>query len=102
MARVAAIRETIENMPIELARDLREFQIHQFADERMELRFVARSALPDAFFEHLRAEWAKVTDRGDPALAMRRVDEIPRSPGGKTEVFTSDFMPARNEKSANP
>jgi phenylacetate-CoA ligase len=98
MARVAAIRETIENMPIELALDLREFQIHQFADHRMELRFVARSALPDAFFEQLRAEWAKVTDQGHPALAMRRVDAIPRSPGGKTEVFTSDFLPARNEE----
>ena len=101
MARVAALRETIENMPTELARDLREFQIHQFADNRMELRFVARSAPPDAFFEHLRAEWAKVADQGEPELAMRRVDEIPRSPGGKTEVFTSDFMPSRNEKPAS-
>ena len=102
MARVAALREAIENMPTELARDLREFQIHQFADKRMELRFVARSAPPDAFFEHLRAEWAKATNRGEPELTMRRVDEIPRSPGGKTEVFTSDFMPARNEKPMAP
>ena len=97
MARVAALRDTIENMPTEFARDLREFQIHQFADNRMELRFVVRSAPPDAFFEHLRAEWAKVADPGEPELAMRRVDEIPRSPGGKTEVFTSEFAPARDE-----
>ena len=102
MARVAALREAIENMPTELASDLREFQIHQFADNRMELRFVVRSAPPNAFFERLRAEWARVTDQGEPELAMRRVDEIPRSPGGKTEVFTSDFMPARNEKPPSP
>jgi phenylacetate-CoA ligase len=101
MARVAALREAIENMPIELARDLREFQIHQFADKRMELRFVARSTPPDAFFEYLRTEWAKVADQDEPWLAMRRVDEIPRSPGGKTEVFTSDFVPAQNEKPAS-
>lgn len=101
MARVAGLRAAIENMPIELARDLREFQIHQFADTRMELRFVARSDLPDAFFENLRAEWAKAADPSEPALAMRRVDEIPRSPGGKTEVFTSEFMPARDEKPTN-
>jgi phenylacetate-CoA ligase len=100
MARVAALREAIENMPSELARDLREFQIHQFADNRMELRFVVRSAPPDAFFEHLRVEWAKVAGQGEPKLAMRRVDEIPRLPGGKTEVFTSDFIPARHEKLA--
>ena len=43
MARVMALRDTIENLPTELARDLREFQVHQFADNRMELRFVARS-----------------------------------------------------------
>jgi phenylacetate-CoA ligase len=99
LAKVGALRDAIENMPTELGRDLREFQVHQFADQRMELRFVARSAPSEPFFEYLRAAWAKVADPGD--LAMRRVDEIPRSQGGKTEVFTSDFMPARNEKPAD-
>ena len=81
-------------MPTQLAHDLREFQIHQFADNRMELRFVARSAPPDAFFEkHSRAEWAKVADQGEPELAWRRGSNprIPRSPGGKTEVFYVGF-----------
>jgi phenylacetate-CoA ligase len=100
LAKVGALREAIENMPTELARDLREFQVHQFTDGRMELRFVTRSAPSDAFFEYLRAAWSKVADPDAPDLAMRRVDEIPRSPGGKTEVFTSDFMPARNDKPA--
>jgi len=90
--------EAIENMPAALAHDLREFQIHQFTDNRMELRYVARSLLPEGFHERLRAEWTKATDSGRPELAIRRVDEVPRSPGGKSEVFTSDFMPARNEK----
>jgi phenylacetate-CoA ligase len=100
LQKVMALREAIENMPIELARDLREFQVHQFADQRMELRYVARSRLPDAFFEHLRGEWAKAADPAEPVFTARRVDEIPRAPGGKTEVFTSDLMPARNEKPA--
>jgi phenylacetate-CoA ligase len=101
LQKVMVLREGIENMPIELARDLREFQVHQFADQRMELRYVARAALPDAFFEHLRTDWARAAEPSEPEFAFRRVDEIPRSPGGKSEVFTSDFMPARNEKPAS-
>ena len=63
----------------------------------MELRLVVRSPLSDAFFEHVRAEWAKATGGGGPELTCSHVDHIPRT-GGKSEVFTSDFMPARDGK----
>ena len=86
---VVALRDAIEKMPTNLVRDLREFQIHQYTDRRMEMRLVARSTLPDAFYERLRAV-------GGPDLSFQAVSEIPRSPGGKSQVFTSDFVPARD------
>ena len=95
MQRVMDLRAAIETMPDELVRDLREFEIHQYADERMELRLVARAKLPEAAFAHLRAEWAKGSGKGGPELGIVYVERISR-PGGKTDVFTSDFMPARD------
>jgi phenylacetate-CoA ligase len=94
---VAALRGAIEGMPTELARDLRQYQIHQFKENCMEVRVLARAALPDAVFARLRAEWDRTESTGRPELRIRRVDEIPRL-GKKAEVFTSDFMPARDDK----
>jgi phenylacetate-CoA ligase len=94
--RVLALRTAIETMPAALVRDLREFEIHQYADRRIELRLVARATLPDAFFASIRADWARLSDAGGPELAIVSVEHISR-PGGKAEVFTSDFMPARDE-----
>ena len=99
MGPVLALREAIETMPADMMRGLREFQIHQYADKRMELRLVERVPLPEAFFAHVRAVWAKATNGGGVELSFRSVDQIPRT-GGKSEVFTSDFMPARDGKAS--
>jgi hypothetical protein len=64
----------------------------------MELRLVTRALLPEAFFETLRAAWARESGPGAPDLSFRAVNEIPRSPGGKSQVFTSDFVPARDSE----
>jgi phenylacetate-CoA ligase len=100
-AQVNALREALEKMPADLARDLREFQIHQRRDRRFELRLVARAPLPKAFYDGLRAAWAALSANG-PALEIFTVDRIPRCPGGKSEVFTSDFIPARDTAGAAP
>jgi phenylacetate-CoA ligase len=97
MGPVLALREAIETMPAATMRGLREFQIHQYADKRMELRLVVRAPLSDAFYDHVRAEWAKATGDGGVELTCSHFDHIPRT-GGKSEVFTSDFMPARDGK----
>lgn len=89
------LRGIIEKMPAQLGRDLREFQIHQYRDKRMELRLVVRATLDDTVFAYIRAEWAKLVDGPAAPLTIAMVDEIPRAPGGKSEVFTSDFMPSR-------
>ena len=101
MVPVIALREAIESMPSEIMQGLREFQIHQYADKRMELRLVAKSPLSEAFYARIRAEWTKATG-GEPGLSFRSVSEIPKPPGGKSEVFTSDFMPARDGKTSTP
>ncbi|MGQ0741902.1 MAG: phenylacetate--CoA ligase family protein [Alphaproteobacteria bacterium] len=95
MALVMALHDTVEEMPIGLINDLREFQIHQFCDERMELRLVARAPLPDEFFTRINACWSNATKQNGRELSVRNVDVISRSPGGKFQVFTSDFMPTR-------
>ena len=95
---VLALREAIETTPADTMRGLREFQIHQYADKRMELRLVARAALPDAFYAHIRTAWAKAVGSQGPELTFRSVSEIPKLRGGKSEVFTSDFMPSRDGK----
>jgi len=95
---VLALREAIETMPPHLTRDFREFQIHQFADRSIELRIVARSPMPVEFDALIRTAWAKATEGAGPELTVRRVEELARAPGGKFEVFTSDFIPARDDR----
>lgn len=95
---VLALREPIDNLASHLARDFRQYQVHQFADLRMELRFVARSPMPEEFYSLIRKSWAKATEGAGPELTIHRVDEISRSPGGKFDVFTSDFIPARDSE----
>jgi phenylacetate-CoA ligase len=101
MIPVLALREAIEGMPADIMRGLREFQIHQYADKRMELRLVSRSPLSEAFYAHIRAAWAKTTETGTPELKIVSVDDIPTT-GGKSEVFTSDFAPPRDGKPRTP
>lgn len=101
MLPVLALREAIEGMPDHIMRGLREFQIHQYADRRMELRLVSRLPLSEAFYAHIRAAWAKATNREAPELAIVSVEEIAKT-GGKSEVFTSDFAPPRDGKPSAP
>ncbi len=92
-----SLRETIETMPVELANGLREFQIHQYRDRRVELRLVVRTGLPDAFYSRVRDAWGQSAGLDGPSLDIVSVDAIARASGGKAEVFTSDFFPARDE-----
>jgi hypothetical protein len=97
MIPVLALREAIEGLPADIMRGLREFQIHQYADRRMELRLVSRSPLSDAFYARIRDAWAKAKKAGEPDLTIVSVDQIVKT-GGKSEVFTSDFAPPRDGK----
>ena len=94
---VFALRDAIESMPADLMHGLREFQIHQFQDCRMELRIVTRSPLPTQFYARIREVWAKLAADYKHDLTFCYVDELSRSASGKRDVFTSDIIPTADE-----
>ena len=89
---VGAVRGALEDMPAALSRDLRQFQVHQFRDNRFELRLAVAAPLPAAFGERIQAAWAAAGN--SIPLSIVELPSIPRGRGGKFQDFTSDFMPA--------
>ena len=87
------VRAAILKLPVDQISDLRQFQVHQFRDGRYELRLLARAKLPDIFAEQVHAAWAKAARSPGAVLSLKYVDAIERAPGGKYQVFTSDFAP---------
>jgi phenylacetate-CoA ligase len=97
---VGAVRAALEEMPPELSRGLRQFQMHQSKDNRFELRLAAASELPEAFFARIEAAWAAAVGDRAPPLSVVTVDRIARGAGGKFQDFVSDFFPAPDEGEA--
>lgn len=89
------LQKALIEMPAELARPLRQYQLHHFRDGGFELRLATRSSLQPAFTERIRAAWQAAAPSGEvpAALAIRELDAIAVKPGGKFRDFTSDFMP---------
>ncbi len=89
-----AVVRALEHMPAELARPLRQYQLHQFRGGAFELRLAARSALAPAFIERIRAAWSGAAPAGKvPAeLSIREMEEMPVKPGAKFQDFTSDLI----------
>ncbi len=99
---VDILRSAVEVMPHELACDLRQFQIHQFRNRGFELRLATRAPLPANFASRVRDAWEANAAARTLPLAIIEVEEIARAPGGKFQVFTSDFMPAPGQDSGAP
>jgi phenylacetate-CoA ligase len=93
---IGMLRETVETMPAAAMQGVRQFQIHQNRDQSFVLRVVADAALPALFHQTVMQRWD--AQAGKSALDIVRVDELARAPGGKFQVFTSDFMPAPDAK----
>lgn len=99
LGHVGVLREALESAPLEVVRQLRQFQVHQFSDGSFELRVLSVGAMPAEFERAIRAAWRSAS--GDAhALRIARVDAIPRSPGGKFQDFTSDFLPQPDRESS--
>jgi phenylacetate-CoA ligase len=94
--RWTGLQRVLSDLPQELSRPLRQYQLHQFRDGRFELRLVIADALPDAFVERVQAAWRAIADPPHPALHLRVVETIEKPPGGKFQNFTSELMPARD------
>jgi phenylacetate-CoA ligase len=99
---VGGLRGAIEETPPALTQGLRQFQIHQSRDNSFELRLVSRKPIAEAFTERLQKAWSAHAPQADLPLVIKRVEFIARSPGGKFQVFTSDFMPALDRSGAPP
>ena len=99
---VEGLRGAIDSTPAALTQGLRQFQIHQCSDNSFELRLVSRKPIAEAFTERLQTAWSALAPRAEQSLAIKRVDAIARSPGGKFQAFTSDFMPAADRPGAPP
>lgn len=88
-----SLQHTFNDMPEELTKNLRQYQLHHFSDGRFELRAVVAAPLPPAFKERIMKKWVEVEEQDTAPLHFAEVTEIPRPPGGKYQNFTSDFMP---------
>ncbi len=96
--RINLISETIDRFPLAALADLREYQLHQFADGRFELRLVTVGEPDENIINALRAAWDLENDESTP-LRIVQVNEIAIGPGGKQQTFTSDFFPSVHEGS---
>jgi phenylacetate-CoA ligase len=99
--RVRTISDGLRSMPAEHALHLRRYQVHQYRDNRLELRVVAAQPLPDGFHDHVQRVWMESYGREAGPLPIVRVEHIPPSPGGKPQDFNSDFY-ERPEADATP
>lgn len=87
-----AIRGAFEAMPADVARPLRQFQVHQRRDGTLHLRIVSVEPLSPALLDRLHTAWRAVAGHDAPELEITQVPEIPRDHGRKFQDFTSDFM----------
>jgi phenylacetate-CoA ligase len=88
------LRAAILRMPLDVIRDLRQFQIYQDRDGSYEIRVLARATLPDKFTELAHAAWSTLARPPVPALSLAYVDKMERGPSGKYQVFLSEFAPS--------
>lgn len=102
LGRVGAIRSALEAIPSDLSRNLRRFQVHQYKNNTFELRLGVAAPLPRGFAESVQAAWNASAPAESAPLAIIEVSDIPRTPGGKFQDFTSDFVPKPEEEDAAP
>jgi len=96
-ARVNAIAETIEKLPLPLLENLREYQLHQYLDGNFELRLVVRGNPQNKLTKALSAAWVARFGETTP-LRILELKKLPPPPGGKQQEFTSDFFPGIDDE----
>src|SRR5690606_37329786 len=89
-ARLNLVLDTVAAIDLAALRDLRQVQLHQSRDERYTLRFETRAPLPSLVAQTVANAWS---DRfADTPLQIIEVDRLPPAPGGKPQVFVSEFL----------
>jgi phenylacetate-CoA ligase len=93
--RMHLVLDTLQSQDLELLKDLREYQLHQYRDGRFELRLNTRGDLDARLIASLRAAWD--SQAGAATLDIIRVEAISAIDGGKAQDFTSEFFPSIHE-----
>lgn len=88
-----AFQSALNRMPPDVAKPLRQYQLHQYRDGNFELRLVVSGALSEQFEGLVREYWDTAREQVAPSLRIVTVAEIPLAKGGKFQNFTSDFAP---------
>jgi len=96
------VRACILEMPDDLMRPFRQFQLHLYRDGRYELRLATSGPMPAAFRDRIEAAWAAATSSSGKTLRIIEVDKIPSGPNGKFQDFTSDNLPTPTREPSNP
>jgi phenylacetate-CoA ligase len=88
-----AIQRAIGDMPPELLRPLRQYQVHHHRDGRFVLRVALSEPAPPEFRTRIQAAWQEADRETAFPLEIAEVNEIPFQPGVKFLSFTSDLVP---------
>jgi phenylacetate-CoA ligase len=90
--RMDLVFAVLRSLPLDILRDLREYQLHQYIDGSFELRLATRGE-PDArLIATVREAWEREAEGVN--LNVIQVEAIARIPGRKTQDFTSDYFPS--------
>ena len=95
------VNDTVAKVPISQLSNLREYRLHQFWDNRFELRLRTKGELPGEFYEKLGKAWQK-RFRDEPPLTFKSVDKFEDAPSGKQSDFTSDFFGSSGSSGVTP
>ncbi len=84
--------DLIAQMPNHLISNLRQYQLHQYANNTFELRLLTVDDLPTQFYQIINQIWQETVKDSSVTLEIITVDKIPKAKSGKTDYFTSDFF----------
>jgi len=94
---VSILRDKVDSLDASVLSGFRLFQIHQSRDGNFEMRIVSDDPISQRLVQALAHAWKETPLSKGISLRIVRVENLVRSPGGKFQVFTSDFMPAPDE-----
>jgi phenylacetate-CoA ligase len=89
--RMDLVFAVLRSLPLDILRDLREYQLHQYLDGNFELRLATRGEPDPRLIMAVREAWDRQAE--GVTLNVIQVNAIARIPGRKTQDFTSDYFP---------
>jgi phenylacetate-CoA ligase len=93
LGQAAIIRDALANLPEELGRPLRKFQIRHFKAGGFELHVQGASAFDPGFEQFFREAWRAALGPDAPRFRLVVADRLEAGPGGKFQDFVSDCTP---------